>query len=83
MIMHKSLSELYSELCIKLRAIAVAEAGGETACVWCRSRKKDHLHDGRCSSSAVSASFTSEQADKAKWIERALELIEELQRISV
>lgn len=27
MIMYKSLSELYSELCIKLRAIAVAEAG--------------------------------------------------------
>lgn len=44
MIMYKSLSELYSELCIKLRAIAVAEAGGETACVWCRSRKNGE-HD--------------------------------------
>ena len=81
---HKSLSEIYSELCIRLRAIDKAESEGNTVCKSCQEKKSKHLSDGRCSSWACSMTFASAQQDEASHIRRALDLIEELtQKIPV
>lgn len=80
---HKSLAELYSELCVRFREIHKMDQEGETTCK-CGTRKSAHLSDGRCSSWAGSQTFNSVESEELAKIGRALDLIEELsQKINV
>lgn len=80
---HKSLAEIYAELCIRLREIQREMASGEAACRFCSGRRSSHLPDGRCSSLAGSRTFVAGSYAEGSEIERALVLIEELQLIKV
>lgn len=79
--MHKSLTELYAELCIEARAVRFREP--RMICRHCNYKKAEHLGDGRCSSAVCSQTFASDEADRAEQIDRALTLIEELKAIEV
>lgn len=80
---HKSLTEIYAELCIRARAIQSLEKSGRSVCQWCKRHGEDHIHDGRCSIDALSRTFSSEQRGEAAKIDVALGLIEQLREIGV
>lgn len=73
-----SLSDLYANLLVKQREHARYIESGTAPCSWCNCYKRNHLHDGRCSSSAVSQSFLYEGHVTVKAIEKAIRLVEEL-----
>jgi hypothetical protein len=77
----KTLGQNYEDLLRQARQIDLAEEQGIIGCTRCRKKKKDHLHDGRCSSSALSGEYTSEVAGLRAKVEKALRLIEELQEL--
>lgn len=78
---HKSLTELYADLCMRLRGIQKEMQAGNATCSWCGKRKAEHLHDGRCSVDALSQHFTNIRSDECERTQRALTLIEELRAL--
>lgn len=76
---HKSLAELYAELLITKRQFEVADAKGESKCLHCSRQKSVHLGDGRYSIAATSRTFRDERQPDIDRVNRALDLIEELQ----
>ena len=75
---HKSLSELYAELCMKARELSVKRESGDCICIWCQQVERNHLRDKRCSVSAVSQEFKCTEQTTMARIDAALKCIEEL-----
>lgn len=75
---HKSLAELYADLCIQARELAIKRESGECICTWCNTVERLHLPDKRCSSSALSQSFNCIEQAAVSRINAALTCIEEL-----
>lgn len=78
---HKSLTELQSELCIKLRDIQREMNAGNATCSWCGKRRSEHLPDKRCNVYATSHHFLNIRHDEFEKTEKALELIEGLMEL--
>ncbi len=79
--MHMSINELYGDLLIKKREIEKSLINGKAICLHCQCTKEKHLHDGRCSVCATSRTFKDSQHADAERIDKAINLIEELQAI--
>lgn len=78
---NQSITENYRSLLERHRKISLAERDGTATCLHCNRLKSSHLSDNRCSTNAMSMLFTNIQREKKIAIERALELIEELQTL--
>lgn len=75
---HKSLTELYGELCIDLREITKRDDAGKSICQHCGKTKGGHRADDlRCEDTSLRNFLSDEAGDLAK-VRRALELVEEL-----
>ena len=77
----KNLAAIYSDLCIRARAIQKKDAAGETICANCTREKKRHVNDGRCDCYVTSMSFRCLELVELTAIENAMTLIEELRDI--
>ena len=77
----ESLDANYGRLLVRAREIDRQELLGDAMCHWCSRLKRDHLHDGRCSSSALAHNFASTRAGEREKIDKALVMIEELRAI--
>lgn len=75
---HKSLAELYADLCIQARELQVKRESGDCVCTWCNTVERMHLGDGRCSVAATSQKFSCMEQSSASRINAALVCIEEL-----
>ena len=75
---HKSLTELQSDLCIRLRDIQREMNAGNATCSWCGKRRSEHLSDKRCNVYATSQYFTNIRSTEHTKTEKALELLEGL-----
>lgn len=76
-----SITKVYGDLCIQLREIQKRDAQGKSICRHCNKTKAGHLPDDRCTISATSRQFHSDETGDTTKVMRALELIEELLEI--
>lgn len=81
--MADSLDAIYDRALRALRDIEVEESSGKAMCRICSRPKSGHLHDGRCSTSAISREFVNERSNEFDVASRSLEEIEKLRDLSV
>jgi hypothetical protein len=74
--MKTELQAAYHALLTRKREIEVADKTGAVKCRLCDRAKSEHIPDGRCSVSALSANFVSVDRDESDRIEAALPPIE-------
>ena len=75
---HKSITELYADLLIQDRLYQMQLAQKTALCEWCQKPLEKHLPDERCSCYAMSREFKPVFAEDRVKVERALQIIEEL-----
>lgn len=78
---HKSITEVYSELCIRLRDIQREVQEERAICQHCGHPKSRHCNDGRCDIYATSRHFHNIRTDEFERVQKALGLIEELRAV--
>lgn len=79
----KSLAELYADLCMQAREVAVKRESGECVCTWCHTVERLHLHDKRCSVSSLSQNFNCMEETTAARIDAALQFIDTYRALGV
>ena len=77
----KSVESEYSRLAIRERELRLLIESGEHKCTRCQKAKKNHVNDGRCTNSCLSASFASEEDAELEHVSNALTLIESLRQV--
>lgn len=78
----KTLRELKSLLCVRVREILKKKYAKQAFCVYCKRRESEHLSDGRCDVYATLLKFSSEDDDEYEQIDEALLHIEELEKFA-
>lgn len=78
---HQSITELYSELCIGLRAIAREKELGLRVCCHCRKIESDHVTGGRCGLYMTDPTFSAVDAAEHSKIAVACELVERIAEV--
>lgn len=73
-----SLENNYENLLRKQRTLKIKDDSGKALCAYCSQEKLEHCSVNRCSTSALSRTFRSVDAEEQQRIEQALMLIEEL-----
>lgn len=79
----KTLEAIYGDLLRWDRCYQNELKAGTTICRCCSQKKADHMNDGRCSTSALSREFVSDELENAEKVSAALDLIEKLKALSI
>lgn len=82
MMLDETLRDLYSRLCIKARFYARCLREGTLVCAHCGAHQRSHNVNGsRCSISST-YEFQAKEKPEIEKVAKALELLEELQKLS-
>ena len=76
-ILNTTIIELYANLCIEYRDLAVAKKAGAWKCSNCKGSEADH-YDGKCTTYVTSLSFRSDKTSRLETVERLLWLLDQI-----